>query len=103
MNELSDEDKQKLIERDPDFGKIICRCENISLGEIKDAINRKCGATTLKGIRFRVRPGMGRCQGSFCEPEVFKILQKETGLDPKEIKLNKDGSEIISSYNMENI
>ena len=103
MNEMSDEEKAMMIEKDPDFGKIICRCENISLGEIKDAINRKCGATTMKGVRIRVRSGMGRCQGSFCEPEVFKVLQQQTGLDPKEVKFNKENSQIVMSYAKENI
>lgn len=103
MNEMSEEEKKTMIENNPDFGKIICRCENISLGEIKDCINRKCGATTMKGVRIRVRSGMGRCQGSFCEPEVFNVLQHETNLDPKAVKFNKDNSEIVMSYAKENI
>lgn len=103
MAELNDEEKQKLIEKDHDFGKVICRCEKISLGEIKDVINRKCGATTIKGIRLRCRSGMGRCQGSFCESEVFKIYQSLGHEDAKEIKLNDDGSKIVSSYVKENL
>lgn len=103
MHELSDDEKAKLISKNPDYGKIVCRCENISLGEIKDAINRKCGATTVKGVKMRCRPGMGRCQGSFCESEVFKILQQETKQDARQIRLDKAGSEILSSYAKENL
>ena len=103
MNELSDEQKAEIIKNDPDYGKIICRCEKVSLGEIKDAINRKCGATTIKGVKLRCRPGMGRCQGSFCESEVFKILIEETGMNAKEIKLANKGSQIVSSYAKENL
>ena len=103
MYEKTDEEKAELIKKDPDFGKLICRCEKISLGEIKDVINRKCGATTIKGIRLRCRPGMGRCQGSFCEPEVFAILQKELNIDSKDIKFNKENSQIVSSYAKENL
>lgn len=103
VNEMSDEEKQKLISEDSDFGKIICRCENISLGEIKDCINRMCGARTIRAIKMRVRPGMGRCQGSFCEPEVFKVLLEESKQDIKDIRLNKKGSEIVSSIAKENL
>ena len=103
MYELTDEQKAEVIENNPDYGKIVCRCEQISLGEIKDAINRKCGATSIKGVKLRCRPGMGRCQGSFCESEVFKILLEETKMNAKEIKLNNKGSEIVSSYAKENL
>ena len=103
MNELSMDEQAEIIKNNPDYGKIVCRCEKISLGEIKDVINRKCGATTIKGVKYRCRPGMGRCQGSFCESEVFKIIQKETGIDPKQIKLNKNGSEIVSCFAKEDL
>ena len=103
MYELSDEEKAEIINKNSDYGKIICRCEKISLGEIKDAINRKCGATTIKGVKFRCRPGMGRCQGSFCESEVFKILVQETNMKAKEIKLTRNNSEIVSSFAKENL
>ena len=103
MYELSDIEKAEVIKNNPDYGKIVCRCEKISLGEIKDAIHRKCGATTVKGVKYRCRPGMGRCQGSFCESEVFKILVNETGINSKDIKLSDAGSEIISSYAKENL
>ncbi len=103
LNEMSDDKKEELINKDPDFGKIICRCENISLGEIKDCINRKCGARTIRAIKMRVRPGMGRCQGGFCEPEVFKILANESKQDIKDIRLNKKGSEVVSSIAKEDL
>ena len=95
MRHMSFEEKQKLVESDPDFGKIICRCEKISLGQIKDVIRRKCGATTIKGVKMRCRPGMGRCQGGFCEPEVLKILSEELHKDVTDIKLDRDGSNVL--------
>lgn len=94
MANMNNDEKAALIKNDPDFGKIICRCEKISLGEIKDVINRKCGATTVKGVKMRCRPGMGRCQGGFCEPEVVKILAKELNKSVKEIELDKASSNI---------
>ena len=103
MNEMSDKERDELIKTNPDYGKIICRCENISLGEIKDSIHRKCGATTIKGVKMRCRPGMGRCQGSFCESEVFKILKQELNKDIKDIEYSEPKSRIASSIVKENL
>lgn len=103
MAKLSDEQKDELIRKDSDFGILVCRCEKISLGEIKDVINRKCGATTIAGVKKRCRPGMGRCQGGFCEPEVVKILQKELNIDIKDITKNRPNSNIFCGYAKEDL
>ena len=95
MNSMSDDEKQKMIEKDPAFGEIICRCEKISAGQIKDVINRECGARTIKGVKMRCRPGMGRCQGGFCEVEVARILSNELNVDIKDILLDKSGSNVV--------
>ncbi len=89
FEELTDEEKTELIKKDPRYGRIICRCENVTEGEIVDAIHRNAGATTVDGIKRRVRPGMGRCQGGFCGPRVMEILARELHVDIKEIL--KDG------------
>lgn len=75
--QLSKEERNALIKQQPAYGHIICRCENISEQEIVDCIHRPCGARSIKGVKKRVRPGMGRCQGGFCEVEVAKILARE--------------------------
>ena len=103
MKHMSDDQKDELIKSNPDFGKMICRCEQISLGQIKDVINRKCGARTIKGVKMRCRPGMGRCQGGFCEPEVVKILQKELDKELKDIELDKPNSNIFVSKAKEDL
>ena len=103
MFDMSDEQKDELIRKDPDFGKIICRCEKVSKGQIKDVINRKCGATTIKGVKMRCRPGMGRCQGGFCEPEVLKILAEELHESTKKIKLDRDGSDVYMAIAKEDL
>lgn len=90
---LSNEDRNKLIQSDPSYGNIICRCEEISEGEIKEAVRR--GATTLDGVKRRVRAGMGRCQGGFCSPKVMEIIARETALDMKDVRKNEVGSEVI--------
>ena len=94
LKEMSLEDKNKLISENPQFGHIVCRCEKISEGEIVDCIHRKCGATTVKGVKKRCRPGFGKCQGAMCEASVIKILARE---------LKKDESEILYSENDSNI
>ena len=95
MNKMSEEEANELIKKDPDFGKMICRCEKISEGQIRDVIRRKCGARTIKGVKMRCRPGMGRCQGGFCEPEVLRILSEELHVPVTEIRLNKEGSNVF--------
>ena len=71
--------RQALIAADPAYGRIICRCEEISEGEIREAIRR--GARSLDGVKRRTRAGMGRCQGGFCAPRVMELLA-EAGIDP---------------------
>ena len=103
MNELSDEEKEKVIKDNPDYGKVVCQCERISLGEIKDCIDRKCGAKTIKGVKLRCRPGMGRCQGSFCESEVFKILVNQLQVNKEEIKHSKQNSNVVAGFVKEDL
>lgn len=91
--ELSVEEKRKIIQKDPRFGRIICRCEGITEGEIVDVIHRKAGAKTLDGVKRRARPGSGRCQGGFCTPRVMEIIARELGVDITEVV--KDG---LNSY-----
>lgn len=80
--------RQALIAERPDYGQIICRCESISEGEILDSIRRPLGATTLDGVKRRVRAGMGRCQAGFCSPRVMEILAREQGITYGDVKKN---------------
>jgi glycerol-3-phosphate dehydrogenase len=89
FSELSDEEKKKLIAQDPRYGHVVCRCETVTEGEIVEAVKR--GARTLDGVKFRCRPGMGRCQGGFCGPRVTKILARELGVPETEV--TKKGGE----------
>lgn len=92
---LTLEEKREAIKEDPMYGQIICRCETVTEGEIVDCIRRNAGATTIKGVKKRVRPGMGRCQGGFCEPLVLEILARELGKNPMEINYDSVGSNIL--------
>ena len=95
MKNLSIDEKNEVIKKDNRYGRIVCRCEKISEGEIVDCINRNCGATTIKGVKKRVRAGFGKCQGGFCEGEVLKILVRELGMNPEEIEYAKINSKIL--------
>lgn len=90
--DLSFEERAELVRKQPAYGRIICRCEGISEGEILDAIHRVPGATDVDGVKRRVRAGMGRCQGGFCSPGVMKILARELGKPMDEITKTGDGS-----------
>lgn len=69
--------RQELIQREPAYGRIICRCEGVSEGEILDALRRPLGAKSLDGVKRRTRAGMGRCQAGFCAPKVMELLVRE--------------------------
>lgn len=92
---LSFEERNELIRRNPAYGQIICRCENITEAEIIDAIRRPLGARSLDGVKRRVRAGMGRCQGGFCSPRVMDILSRELGLPMEKITKSGGRSNIV--------
>lgn len=101
FRELSMEEKQQLIEENPSYGRIICRCETITEGEIVDAIRRNAGATTVKGVKKRTRAGMGRCQGGFCEPRVVEILARELGVDNTKVAYDQSDAYILAGKTKE--
>ncbi len=92
--QLSDGERDALIKRDPDYGKIICRCEQVSLGEIKNALNNPLGVQTIDGVKRRVRAGMGRCQGGFCMPLITKIIAEQAGVSVTDVTKDDIGSNI---------
>ena len=75
---LTTQQQIELAARDPRYGRIACRCEQVTEGEVADAIHR--GARTLDGIKFRTRAGMGRCQGGFCTARCMELLSRELGV-----------------------
>ena len=93
--ELDPEERARLIQDNPEYGRIVCRCENVTEGEIRDAIRRTPGARSLDGIKRRVRQGMGRCQAGFCTPRTVSILAEELGIPEEEVCKNRPGSEIL--------
>jgi len=92
FSELDHEERGKLIEENPLYGRVICRCETVTEAEIVQAIHRPVGATTVDGIKRRLRAGMGRCQGGFCGPKVIEILARELNVPVADIEKNLPGS-----------
>ena len=95
LAELSLEERDKLIKENPDYGKIVCRCEQISKGEIIDALRSPLPVYTVDAIKRRVRPGMGRCQGGFCMPLVMQIIAQEANIPLEEVKKSTLDSDIV--------
>ncbi len=91
----TDEEKAAAIARNPAYGRIVCRCETITEGEIIDAIKAPAGARDVDGVKRRTRAGMGRCQGGFCGSKVVEILARELGCEINEITKFGDGSNIL--------
>ena len=82
---MNDEERAELIKKDPAYGRIVCRCETVTEGEIRDAIRGPAGARDVDGVKRRTRAGMGRCQGGFCGSKVVEILADELNCDISEI------------------
>ena len=85
FREMSDTERVKAIAANPDYAKIVCRCETVTEAEIREAIRRPVGARDIDGIKRRTRAGMGRCQAGFCTPRTIEILAEELGISPLEV------------------
>lgn len=92
---MPNEARATLIAENPLYGRIICRCETVTEAEIVEAIHRPAGARTVDGVKRRVRPGTGRCQGGFCTPRVLEILSRELQLPMESIPKSDKGTEIV--------
>ena len=85
----------ELIKADPAYGKIVCRCEQITEGEIIRALTENPPANDVDGVKRRTRAGMGRCQGGFCQPFVVDLIAKVKGIELNEVTKNGKGFELL--------
>lgn len=85
FSHMSPSERREAHRRDPDYGRIVCRCETVTEAEVRAAIREPVGARNIDGVKRRTRAGMGRCQGGFCMPRVMEILCEELGLQPEQI------------------
>lgn len=95
MAELAPREREAKILDNPDYGIIVCRCEEVSRGEVLDALRRSVPCDTVDGVKRRVRPGMGRCQGGFCGPLILQIIAEELGVAMDKVCKGDAGSEIL--------
>lgn len=93
---LSPQEKNALIAQDPRYGRVICRCETVTEGEIVAALHAPIPPYTINGVKRRCNAGMGRCQGGFCAPRVQALIARELGLDPCEVLLDQEGSYLLT-------
>ncbi|MDO4294030.1 MAG: NAD(P)/FAD-dependent oxidoreductase [Eubacteriales bacterium] len=99
--QASPEQLRALLSEDASYGTVVCRCETVTEGEIRNAIRRPLGARSLDGVKRRVRAGMGRCQAGFCSPRVMELLEQELGLDPLSVSKHGKGSELLAGRTRE--
>lgn len=92
---MTTEERKSAIQSDPDYAKIVCRCEQVTEAEIRDAIRRPVGARSVSAVKMRTRAGMGRCQGGFCSSKVLQILCEELQLTPLEVTQSGGHSNIL--------
>ncbi len=95
FKELSHEERAAVVRENPAYGRVICRCETVTEGEILDAIHRPIVPKTVDGIKRRCGAGLGRCQGGFCGPRVVEILSRELHVGREDIEKDKKGSYIV--------
>ena len=92
---MSKAEREALIAKNKAYGRVICRCETITEGEILDAIHAPAGARDVDGVKRRTRAGMGRCQGGFCGSKVLEILARELNVPMNDITKFGGASKIL--------
>lgn len=95
FKELPPEGRAALVQQNPSFGRVICRCETVTEGEILEALHSPIPPRSVDAVKRRVNAGMGRCQGGFCGPRVVEILARELGLRPEQIQQDKNGTWLL--------
>lgn len=96
FSHMSPQERIEAHKKDPDYGRIVCRCETVTEAEVRAAIREPVGARAIDGVKRRTRAGMGRCQGGFCMPRVGEILAEELGLKPEQVTKFGGGSYILA-------
>lgn len=101
FHQLDAEARSALIARDPRYGRVICRCETVTEGEIIESLRQPIPPLSVNGVKRRTGPGMGRCQGGFCGPRVQELLARELGVRPQDVPLEDAGSYILTGETKE--
>ena len=97
FRELPAQLRAALVESNPAYGRVICRCETVTEGEILDAIHSPIPPRSVDGVKRRTGAGLGRCQGGFCGPRVVELLCRELGISPGEVLQDRAGSYMLTN------
>ena len=92
---MTDDEKDEFIKENPAYGKIVCRCESITEGEIRAAVRQNPKALDMDAVKRRTRSGMGRCQGGFCSPYVMRIVAEENGIKMEDVTKKGGSSKMV--------
>jgi glycerol-3-phosphate dehydrogenase len=95
LSEMSLERRSELIADRPDYGRPLCRCEDVTVGEAIDALRSNLGVRSIDAIKRRTRAGAGRCHGGFCLPRMLRVIQEETGMPLEEIRKKRGQSYLV--------
>lgn len=95
FSEMSAKEQSDLIKKDKRWGRIVCRCEQITEKEVIDALSNPLGAKTLSSVKYRCRAGMGRCQGGFCTQHIIRIMEEQFNMDVKDLKLRSPDTNLF--------
>ena len=99
FNRMTPEEKNEACRKDPSYGKIVCRCETVTEGDLIDAIRAPIPAVTVDMLKKRLRAGMGRCQGGFCSPRVAVLIAEETSCTLDKVTKSGGGSWLVTKRN----
>ncbi|MCH3910149.1 MAG: NAD(P)/FAD-dependent oxidoreductase [Bacilli bacterium] len=89
------EERNALIKEHPDYGMMVCQCEKVSLGEIKDVMSRSLPVYSVKALKKRTRAGFGKCQGGFCQPSIVRLLAEYYHTTPDKVNYDKLNSPLV--------
>lgn len=96
FSEKNSEEQAELINENPDYGEVICRCEKVTKAEILEAIHNPLGVDTVTGIKYRTRAMMGRCQGGYCQMRITKLIQEEKNKNVDEVVYSRQSSQMFT-------
>ena len=96
FKELSEAEKSKVIQENPLYGSIVCRCQTVTEGEIADAFNRPLPPRSIDGLKRRCNTGAGRCQGGFCSPKVLALIAKHFNIPPQDVPQDRAGMYVVT-------
>lgn len=102
FNHMDERERAEAIKENPLYGRILCRCESVTEGEVVDALHRPLPPRSIDSVKRRCMPGMGRCQGGFCGPRVQQVIARELGISQMDVPQDDEGTNILMGRTKEN-